>query len=359
MTFPITVLGLLLQFQVYQAARIVPQPENVRMEALNTQYILKWDWAPALWKTTVLFTAEFLPGYAKDYGPEKWNEVCANTTNTQCDFSEYFIYHGIYHLRVKAMDNGSASAWVEREFCAEKEGELSPPTITKVKSTDGMLEVQLEEPKDSKNRSMRDKVQMKVLILYWQSASNKVLNITDDRISMVTLKDLTPWTEYCVKAKVFEEFYKKESQFSKDVCAKTTLGGSNLWWFSMLLFLTTLILTFAVVLLCYFLVHKSYRVVRYTFFPNYELPANMQECLFDNSPPLASVLLSAGDEAELCCDKVAVLPEGVPDILCFAATTLETTAISHLRQGSDDSGVYSGEEGSGIDGGASKPKEAA
>ncbi|XP_028646322.1 interferon alpha/beta receptor 1a-like [Erpetoichthys calabaricus] len=359
MTFPSTVFGLLLLFQVYQAARIVPQPENVRVEALNTQYTLKWDWAPDLWKPTVFFTAEYIPGFDKDYGPGEWKLVCANTTNTQCDFSKYFDYFGIYHLRVKAVDNGSASAWVEREFCAEKEGELSPPTITEVKSTEGMLEVHLEEPKDNKNRSMRDKVQMKVLILYWQSASNKVLNITDNSISVVTLKDLTPWKRYCMKAKVFEEFYKKESQFSQDVCATTTIGGSNLWWFSLLLFITTLTLTFVVILLCFFLGHKSYKVVRYTFFPNYELPANMQECLFDNSPPLASVLLSAGDEAELCCDKVAVLPEGVPDILCFAATSLETAAISHLRQGSDDSGVYSGEEGSGINGGASKPKEVA
>lgn len=59
----------------------------------------------------------------KKKSPE-WCTTCDKTSHRSCDLTAFKLHYlGIYMIRVRANANGSHSAWVQKEFCPDKDGE--------------------------------------------------------------------------------------------------------------------------------------------------------------------------------------------------------------------------------------------
>ena len=53
----------------------------------------------------------------------KWRTVCNDTLERSCDLTALNLHYlGIYMLRVQASANRQHSAWVQKEFCPDKDG---------------------------------------------------------------------------------------------------------------------------------------------------------------------------------------------------------------------------------------------
>ncbi|MGH0121909.1 UNVERIFIED_CONTAM: hypothetical protein FKN15_077100 [Acipenser sinensis] len=317
-------------------------------------------------------------------GKKEWRMVCEKIPGTQCDFSEKVNYFGMFHLRLRAKSGRETSPWVIIEFCAEKDANLGPPSKVSVISKKGMLEVNIADPMASENKSMRELQKIYFMLVYWKNKSGaKNVSLIEDK-NVAILMGLEPWTVYCVQVQSRSDYYEKKSLFSPMVCTQTTDDGHTPLWLIILIFFLTLALSFGGTLLCSFIVFQTYRVIKYTFFPFYQLPDNIQEnganhishvkknneqlsvgldvtnwvplklsslipqCLNEFTPMAQyAVLLSKDKEMELCCEKVDIVSEVTHEHSPISETALETDPVNHCRQNSGDSGVYSSEDGSG------------
>ncbi|MBN3285742.1 IRA1A protein, partial [Polyodon spathula] len=330
---------------LYVVTAKLPQPHNVKVHGVNTRYILKWDWE---WdqqqaNKSIRFTVQYLPSYIYEMkGKRVWRMVCGKIPGTQCDFSEKVNYFGMFNLRLRAKSGRETSPWVNIEFCAEKDADLGPPSKVGVISKNGMLEVNIADPMASENKSMRELQKIKFLIVYWKNTSGaKNVSLIEEK-NVAILTDLEPWTVYCVQVQSLSDYYEKKSLFSPVLYAQTTDDGQTPLWLIFLIFFLTLALSFGGTLLCSFIVFQTYRVIKYTFFPFYQLPANIQECLNEFTPRAQYlVLLSKDKEMELCCEKVDIVSEVTHEHSLVSERALEMDPVNHCRQNSGDSGVYS------------------
>ncbi|MBN3285743.1 IRA1A protein, partial [Polyodon spathula] len=331
-------LDLLIMTKVHKVTGELPFPQNIRVKAVNTQFILEWDWDPQQYDETVSFTMEYIFAYQKSLKGYSSNRVCYRIPQTQCDFTYQDInYFGEYYLRLRAESKNITSKWKEIKFCPEEHSALGPPSKVNIESSNGVLKVNITDPMTHKNESMRSLMKISFLIVYWKNTStakNRTLTINN---AETLLTGLEPWTLYCLQIQAFNEHFKKRSQFTEAVCQLTTCKDDGLTpvWMVLLIFFSSV----ALLLFCSYGVHVIYKVIKYSCFP--QLPDSMQ--LYETTPNLqyTDVLLKEA-EMELCCEMVSVmLIEPSPPIEPASAS------IRHDHQNSADSGVYSSEEGSG------------
>ncbi|XP_041127471.1 interferon alpha/beta receptor 1a-like [Polyodon spathula] len=343
MAFVIRTSALLLVvilIHIYTVTAKLPVPQNVKIQGVNTRYILKWDWAwhQSQANRSIRFTAEYLQSNKYEMkGKKEWQRACYNIPGIQCDISEKIDYNGMYNLRLRAKSGRETSPWVNRKFCAEEDADLGPPSKINVTSKKGKLEINIADPMASENKSMRDIQEMYFLIVYWKNTPGaKSLSLNESK-NVAVLKGLKPWTVYCVQVQCVEDKHEKKSLFSPVVCAQTTDDGHTPLWLITLIFFLTLALNFGGILLCSFIVFQTYRVIKYTFFPFYQLPANIQECLNEFTPRAQyPVLLSKDKEMELRCEKVDIVSKETQEHCPFSETALEMDPVNHCQQNSGD-----------------------
>ncbi|KAJ8282235.1 hypothetical protein COCON_G00047540 [Conger conger] len=365
------VLGVALMFfgHVSKVSALLPRPENVTLETLNTHYVLAWAWNPDRGCTgnqKPTFTAQYLPKFKLRSKKRVWTSACTDTSDAYCDFTSCDLHYlGMYVLRVRARCAGRNSEWAQLDFCPDKQAHLGPPSKVVVIPGIRLLEVQISDPLTSKNTSMKETYpELYYLIMYWKDTQNVVkdYHYLNTSINIVTLPDLEPWAVYCFRVQSRYNFYNKISSFSQMLCQQTT-DRTPLWQI-LLWFLASLVLCFLCVLLPSYGLLKFYWLVKATFFPNCQLPDNIQEYLYDSSPDSDRPrLLTPESEVEVCCDSldvcpVVVLPEiHAPAHVPYALDPDQDQDLDpdldpsrHSRQDSGDSGVYS-TEGSGQTGG--------
>ncbi|KAG7467293.1 hypothetical protein MATL_G00151790 [Megalops atlanticus] len=325
---------------------ILPSPQNVTLQTLNTQYILRWDWdKQATGNETVTFTAQYIPKYKLTKKKKTWMSVCNRTLDTQCDFTSSDLhYQGIYVLQVQANCGREHSEWVSREFCPEKDAELGPPSKVEVTAVKGLLRIWISDPLTSSNTSMKDTLvpDLYYLIQFGKQSGWSSQNVLLDRnvlktsTNEVTLSELKAWTTYCVRVRSHDDFWNRTSDFSPTQCLKTT-GVMPLWLILLLLCPVGVLLSYAT--------FRTFRAVKSTFFPSAQLPASMYEYFWDSPCSDQPRLLTPESETEVCFEKLHVCPRVVlPEIHAPPDPPgLEVDTSGH----SGDSGMYSTEEGSG------------
>uniref|UniRef100_A0A8C8HZE6 Fibronectin type-III domain-containing protein n=1 Tax=Oncorhynchus tshawytscha TaxID=74940 RepID=A0A8C8HZE6_ONCTS len=273
----------------------LPQPQNLTLLTLNTQYVLTWDWDQT---TTVYFGL-----------------ICSSP-------------------------------------CLAS---LGPPSRVELAPVGNLLDVTISDPLTSTQHSMKEHVLfLYYRILYWsrsddpQGLKPKVL---DSSNNLVTLPELEAWTWYCVMIQSRYDYYNKTSSYTEPQCMQTE--GDTPYGQIFLYFLVSMMVCFLLVLLPSYTLFRFYRVLKNTFYPSIQLPVHIQEYLCDSSPGSDMPrLLTADSEAELCCDKLTICPEvvlleiHVPPPLTAPPSELEQDSDRHICQDSRDSGICSTEGGS-------------
>ncbi|XP_034042857.1 LOW QUALITY PROTEIN: interleukin-10 receptor subunit beta [Thalassophryne amazonica] len=345
------------------AADVIP-PQNVDVNALNTCYTLKWDWDQrAAENHSVSFTTQYIMSHMVKRPKHKWATLCENTSQKSCDLTASALkYQNAYRLRVRADVDKDHSAWVEKEFCPERDANLGPPDKVRIAPAGSDLEVNITDPLSSNNSSMKNYVEsMYYRIIYWESSPDPqalAVQTLCTSANLVTLPHLKARTHYCVKVQSRDDYYNKTSNFTTPQCMQTE-GPTPLWQILLCLIVSMVVcfLLVGLILLGFFKFSWSLKRI---FYPPIELPAHFQEHFCDSFsgsdiPPL----LPSELEDEVNFDKLSICPDSAlleihdpPPCEPLPAPSLGLEPHSsgrHARQdsgGSQDSGVYSTESGS-------------
>ncbi|XP_056088605.1 interferon alpha/beta receptor 1a-like, partial [Rhinichthys klamathensis goyatoka] len=327
-------------------------PQNLSVQSLNTQYVLRWDWdddQQSAINEPLTFTAQYLSAVNSRKAPHKqnWSTVCADVLERHCDFTDAGLrYLGINLLRVRANTAEQFSNWTSINFCPDKEADLGPPSSVKLTSVKGDLEINIADPLSSTNESMKTLAEnMSYLIHYWKRPQGyQKAEVLKTKNNVVMLSELDRWTWYCVRVQSRYDIYNKTSVFSDTHCIRTE--GLTPYWQICLYFLLALLicLYFLLALLVWFSFYKVFKSLKSIFYPNVHLPHHIQELWLSDSetPHLLPPRCSGSVWDQL--DMISAETDSVPDVQISIPEDQDTSVPS--RHGSGDSGFNSTEDSS-------------
>ncbi|KAK5861499.1 hypothetical protein PBY51_022891 [Eleginops maclovinus] len=341
-------------FQTNTAGAQLPPPHNLKINSMNTNYTLIWEWdLGSADNGTVSFTTQYVAKYKLRNLKKSlsWYTGCETTSHRSCDLTKLKLYYlGIFRFRVQASVNGRVSDWATMDFCPDKDAALGPPSKVALSPEGRNLDILISDPMTSTNSSMKEHHEdLYFQVLYWErSADAQAARQTlTSKTNVVTLSHLKAWTCYCVSVQSRYDFYNKSSSFTPPLCIQTE--GSIPWWEVFGYFLLSLVIWFLVMLLFIYGFLACFKELKATFYPSVQLPALFQY-LCDSSGSDIPRLLTESD-SELLCDKVTVCPappvleiHNPPPEFLPEPTGLETDSSgkhSRSSSGSGDSGVYS------------------
>nr|5T5W_A Chain A, Interleukin-10 receptor subunit beta [Homo sapiens] len=194
---------------------MVPPPENVRMNSVNFKNILQWE-SPAFAKGQLTFTAQYL-------SYRIFQDKCMQTTLTECDFSSLSKY-GDHTLRVRAEFADEHSDWVQITFCPVDDTIIGPPGM-QVEVLADSLHMRFLAPKienEYETWTMKNVYNSWTYnVQYWKQGTDEKFQITP-QYDFEVLRNLEPWTTYCVQVRGFLPDRNKAGEWSEPVCEQTT-----------------------------------------------------------------------------------------------------------------------------------------
>ncbi|XP_022371732.1 interferon alpha/beta receptor 1 [Enhydra lutris kenyoni] len=315
----------------------LPPPENIRVDAKNQTYILKWDYA----QENVTFHAQWLHAYLKKIPGDnsgKWKQIpnCKNIRTTQCVFPKNTFHKGIYLIRVQASDGNTTSVWShEEKFDTQLQITLFPPVITMKSTNNASLRVYISAPEESENKPVNHLYPLIYEIVFWENTSNAERKILEKRTDF-TFPQLKPLTVYCVKARALiqDERWNKSSVFSDIVCEKTKPGNTSKTW----LIAGVCAALFSIPVVIY-VMKLLFRCISYVFFPSSKPPSTIDE--YFSEQPLRNLLLFTSEELTERC----FIIENTNTITAVEETNqTDGEHKKYSSQTSQDSGNYSNED---------------
>ncbi|CAK6442107.1 unnamed protein product, partial [Pipistrellus nathusii] len=284
------------------AIGMVPPPENVRMNSINFKNILEWE-SPAFPNGTLTFTAQYL-------GYRKFQDRCAGTNATECDFSDLSKY-GDHTLRVRAERGAEHSAWVNLSFCPVDDTVIGPPGM-RVEALANSLHIHLLAPRIEKERAWTVKNIYSLWVYhveYWKNGSD-TKHLVTCYYDFEVLRNLAPWTTYCVHVRGFLPDRNKTGRWSEPVCKGIGSDDSVLSWIVVAVVLAASVLAACLLLAgCSALLWSIYKGTKYAFSPGSTLPQHLKEFL--SRPPHSRLLFlpfPPADESDVF-DKLSVVAE--------------------------------------------------
>uniref|UniRef100_A0A4W5KRP7 Fibronectin type-III domain-containing protein n=1 Tax=Hucho hucho TaxID=62062 RepID=A0A4W5KRP7_9TELE len=314
----------------------LPRPYNVKMDAVNTQYIMRWDWNHSMANHNITLS------YSRS-DERSYTEKCIGITEERCDFSRELDYSGSYILRVRAEGRGQMSDWYWLIFIPDEHADLDPPSHVVFVPGDAMVTVSFKEPMTEQNTPMRSVLDsMFFRLQYWEKHSpskkqEKVFDTTEG-----TLFPLKPWTEYCLQVNAFSKPFNKTSPYTQQQCVRT-LGHPPVWKVLLAFLGCVTLMTTVPVYRC----HKK----RTSLTSKHTFPSSI---LHNTQDPISLLLLPQ----EESCGATAVVAVQVEQTSQGQQQQVkgwgdveaeQDSGSSSIQRGqgssSQDSGIYSGEDG--------------
>ncbi|XP_008834188.1 interleukin-10 receptor subunit beta isoform X2 [Nannospalax galili] len=262
------------------ALGMIPPPENVKMNSVNFKSVLQWE-PPAFPKENLTFTAQYLSYWG-------FQDVCKNTTITECDFSILSKY-GDHTLRVRAEFADEHSDWVNITFCPVED----TPEVE-------------NEPETWTMKNFYDSWAYKVQ--YWKNGTDEKFEVTT-QYDFEVLRDLEPQTTYCIQVQGFLPVQNKAGKWSEPVCKQTATDETTPSWMVALILIASVFVVFLFLLGCFALLWFIYKKTKHTFPSGNSLPQHLKEFLgHPHHSPLLFFSFPLSDENEVF-DKLSVITE--------------------------------------------------
>ncbi|XP_069744894.1 interleukin-10 receptor subunit beta-like isoform X2 [Narcine bancroftii] len=287
----------------------LPSPQNVKMHSINFKNVLQWS--PVTYhKGDVNYSVEYQSYYDNQYEQGSHEKGCTHISITECDLSNTLAIMVSYYLRVRAEYKGKTSEWANVvQFEPFDETEIGPPLSVIVKPRLNMLDIKITEPvNENVNISMREYFpDLAYEVSYWEDAEEKKIESTYIQQKMVALANLKPWTTYCLKVKPFLE--NRKTHPSSVICETTKDDGRVAEWKIIIIFLASFFVVSLVTLGIFCLSLHGYRIIKYIFFPSFNLPEHIKEYL--KEPWLNSAFLPTQTKnlPEESFDKLSIISD--------------------------------------------------
>nr|XP_025840923.1 interleukin-10 receptor subunit beta [Vulpes vulpes] len=271
------------------------------MKSVNFKNILQWE-LPAFPEGTLTFTAQY-----QSY--RKFQDLCTSTAFTECDFSSLSKY-GDHTLRVRAEFADEHSDWVNITFCPVDDTMIGPPGM-QVEALANSLHLRFLAPKienEPETWTMRNIYNSWAYnVQYWKNGSDEKW-LTTCQYDFEVLRDLEPWTTYCVRVQGFLPERNKTGEWSKPVCEQTANDDTAPSW-TVAIVLAASVCAALLLLGCSALLWCLYKRTKHVFSPRNCLPQHLKEFL---GHPHHSTLLffsfPPSDENEVF-DKLSVITQ--------------------------------------------------
>ncbi|XP_064183843.1 interferon alpha/beta receptor 1a-like [Anguilla rostrata] len=266
-------------------------PYNVMMDAVNTRYILTWDWDQTQANYTMEFTSEYTLSTENSY-----KTACNRTAEKHCDFSHRLDYHSRYELRVRAEGRRESSPWSLCRFSPVHQAPLGPPSGVAIRSREAMLTVIITESLTVNNMLMSSPLRLSYRVQYWEKHAPQRYSTLELQATQGTLTALKPWTDYCLRVCAFHLDYNKTSPYSSTQCVKTGGRDPHLGWYMLPLLCCLLLVT------CLSFWHRE--KIR-SLFLHPDLPSSIQ----DPRPSARRLLMEPREES---CAALVLVAARVP-----------------------------------------------
>ncbi|XP_012512859.1 PREDICTED: interleukin-10 receptor subunit beta isoform X3 [Propithecus coquereli] len=257
-------------YLLVSALGMVPPPENVRMNSVNFKNILQWE-SPAFPRGTLTFTAQY-------HSYKKFQDVCVSTASTECDFSTLSKY-GDHTLRVRAEFADEHSDWVNITFCPVDDTVIGPPGM-QVEMLADSLHMRFSAPQienEPETWTLKNIYNSWVYnVQYWKNGTDEKFHITP-HYDFEVLRNLEPWTIYCVQVQGFLPDRNKTGQWSEPVCEQTTEDDTIPSWLVAIILIASVFVVFLVLLGCFALLWCVYKKMKYAFSAGNSLPQHLKE----------------------------------------------------------------------------------
>lgn len=273
------------------------------MNSVNFKNILEWE-SPASPEGNLTFRAQY-------FSYRKFQDVCANTTLTWCDFSGLSKY-GNHTLRVRAERADERSPWVTLIFCPVDDTAIGPPGVH-VEAVADSLHARFSAPRIEKEHetwTMRTFYDSWVYnVQYWKNGSDGTHTVACRR-DFEVLRNLEPWTTYCVRVQGFLLDQNKSGAWSEPVCEQTSGAEAAPSWIVVAAVLGAAVCATCLVLLgCSALLWYVYRSTKRTFSRGNALPQHLKEFLSQpHRNRLPFVPFPCADHSEVF-DRLSVVAE--------------------------------------------------
>ncbi|KAJ8379146.1 hypothetical protein AAFF_G00230580 [Aldrovandia affinis] len=212
------------------AAIALHSPYNVTMEAVNTRFILKWDWDRTQANYTMTFTAEYVLSHLEDRRLS-YRRVCYRTAERWCDFSfQNLSFSSTYLVSVRAEGRQETSRWSVLPFCPEEEASLGPPSGVEVHCGEATLTVIVAEPLTVYNVPMSSVLPLSYRVQYWERHAPQRNRTQELKGTQGTVTVLQPGAEYCLRICAFNLNYDKISSYTGQQCVQTSGTGHHVLW---------------------------------------------------------------------------------------------------------------------------------
>ncbi|XP_036736201.2 interleukin-10 receptor subunit beta isoform X2 [Manis pentadactyla] len=284
------------------ALGMVPPPETVRIHSVNFKNILQWE-PPAFPKGNLTFTAQY-----QSY--RKFQDMCTSTSLKECDFSSLSKY-GDHTLRVRAEFASEHSDWVNITFCPVDDTILGPPGM-QVEALANSLHMRFLAPNienEPETWTMRNIYNSWAYnVQYWKNGSDEKCSITC-QYDFEVLRNLEPWTTYCVQVQGFLPDRNKTGEWSEPVCEQTAKAETTPSWVAIVVLAGSVCLALLFLLGCFALLWCVYKKTKSAFSPGTSLPQHLKEFL--GCPQHSRLLVFSfplSDEHEVF-DKLSVITQ--------------------------------------------------
>nr|XP_002761440.4 interleukin-10 receptor subunit beta [Callithrix jacchus]XP_054105008.1 interleukin-10 receptor subunit beta [Callithrix jacchus]XP_054105009.1 interleukin-10 receptor subunit beta [Callithrix jacchus] len=284
------------------ALGMVPPPENVRMNSVNFKNILQWE-SPAFTKGNLTFTAQF-----QSY--RTFQDICVSTTSMECDFSSISKY-GDHTLRVRAEFADEHSDWVNITFCPVDDTIIGPPGV-QVEVLADSLHMRFLAPKienEYETWTMKNVYNSWAYnVQYWKNGSDEKFQITP-QYDFEVLRNLEPWTTYCIQVQGFLPDRNKTGEWSEPVCEETNNDETVPSWMVAIILMASVFVVCLALLGCFTLLWYIYKKTKYAFCPGNSLPQHLKEFLgHPHHNTLLFLSFPFSDENDVF-DKLSVITE--------------------------------------------------
>ncbi|XP_078513079.1 interferon alpha/beta receptor 1 [Lissotriton helveticus] len=314
------------------------QPKNVRANAVNTDFVVQWDWEYSN-DNNVSFTVEYIEERCLKYNQNEatWTAVlhCEDIVANECRVSSAFDFYGEYSIRIRASNGTGPPVWSKKKkFKPGKDSVIGPPLNVMVNLSGSILEITMSPPGVSEKQPMTKFYNLSYKVLLWKNSSELEKTTKSGPEPFFTISDLEPLTLYCLKVQAVTE-ENKTCLFSAIECI-TTAPGESSFWKMLAAFVASAIAVVCIVPALFFLSRYLKQWISYVFFPTCTLPSNIKECLEDHHMNNAFPGYTE-EPKETCCEVEIINPEE-------GAKTGHGLENKHSKQSSRDSGNYSNED---------------
>ncbi|XP_069801597.1 interferon alpha/beta receptor 1 isoform X2 [Dendropsophus ebraccatus] len=248
---------------------------NLRVDALDTEYLLKWDWDTER-SPNVTFSVEkcFYDGRCTTI------DDCKNITTPQCNVTR-LLFRGTYILRSSVYDRlTEEKSFSVIQFSPIKDTVIGPPKELKMRIVDNELYINVSAPKGFSNTDIQSLCEWQTHMEYWISSThNSEVMVKEAMQPFFKIDHLEASTTYCARAKMRCKDSDRSSQDSEDYCI-TTDPRSHLFAFIAGFTFLGIIFTSIILFFCGCCL-KHY--VKQTFFPASKLPLSIEKG-FGESP---------------------------------------------------------------------------